>query len=530
MKKGYLAIVLHTHLPFIKHPEEEFFIEENWLYEAITESYLPLLYNFYKLRDEGIKFKITMSLTPPLSNMLLDDLLINRFKRYINLRIALLQDLLKKEKDTKKKENYQFYFERFKTLYEFFKNTLRGNVINGFKELQNEGFIDVITCTATHEILPLETHRKIQEVQVELGVENYKRIFGKKPRGIWLGECAYAPPVSEILAKYGIEYTILDAHGLINAKPTAFYGISAPIVSKDGVAFFGRDPEASKQVWSAKEGYPGDFNYREFYKDIVYEINETRIKKYIHPAGFKVESGIKIHKITGNVGLEKKELYDRKKALEMVDIHAGNYMFNRERQIDYLSSVMDRPPIVVAPFDTELFGHWWFEGPEFLATLLRKIDKYSEVIETITLSEYIDKHPVMQVSEPAISSWGDGGYFRVWLNDNTDWIYPHLSVIGKRMINLATQYDKPKNKLQERALNMCSKELLLSESSDWAFLITVGSAVNYATEMQRFHINAFNKLYKEIIDDNIDEKFLSYLEEKDSIFPFLDYRIFKEKG
>jgi 1,4-alpha-glucan branching enzyme len=528
MKKGYLAIVLHSHLPFVKHPEEEFFIEENWLYEAITESYLPLLYNFYKLRDEGVQFRLTMSLTPPLSNMLLDDLLMNRFKRYINLRIALLEDLLKKETNAKKIENYIFYKERLNTLYNFFKNTLKGNIINGFKQLQNDGFLDVITCTATHEILPLETHRKIQEVQVEVGVENYKRIFRKSPRGIWLGECAYAPPVSEILAKYGVEYTILDAHGLINAKPSPFYGISAPIASKDGVVFFGRDPEASKQVWSAKEGYPGDFNYREFYKDIVYEIDDKSIKKYIHPAGFKVDSGIKIHKITGNVGLDKKEFYDRNKALEMVETHAGNYMFNREKQIEYLSSIMDRPPLVVAPFDTELFGHWWFEGPEFLASLFRKIYNYSEVIETITLFEYIDKHPVMQISEPAISSWGDGGYFKVWLNDNTDWVYPHLSVIGKRMLNLAKSFKTPKNKLQERALNMCARELLLAESSDWAFLITVGSAVNYATEMQKFHINAFNKLYNEILEDNIDEVFLTYLEEKDSIFPFLDYKIFNE--
>lgn len=529
MKKGFLAVVLHSHLPFVKHPEEEFFIEENWLYEAISESYLPLLYNFYKLKEERVKFRLTMSLTPPLSNMLSDKLLMDRFKRYINLRIALLEDLLKKEKDERRKENYIFYKDRLKSLFIFFKDTLKGNIINGFKELQEEGFIDVITCTATHEILPLETHRKIQEVQVEVGVENYKRIFGRNPRGIWLGECAYAPPVSEILAKYGIEYTILDAHGIINAKPAPFYGISAPIVSNDGVVFFGRDPEASKQVWSAKEGYPGDFNYREFYKDIVYEIDEKILKKYIHPAGFKVDSGIKIHKITGNVGLDKKELYNRAKALEMVETHAGNYMFNRERQIEYLASIMDKPPIVVAPFDTELFGHWWFEGPEFLANLFRKIDKYSEVIETITLSEYIDKFPIMQVAEPAISSWGDGGYFKVWLNDNTDWIYPHLHVIGKRMLHLANQFYKPKNKLQERALNMCARELLLAESSDWAFLITVGSAVNYATEMQKFHINAFNKLFYEIIEDKIDENFLSFLEIKDSIFLFLDYKIFSEK-
>lgn len=525
--KGYLAIVLHSHLPFVKHPEEEFFIEENWLFEAIIESYLPLLYNFYKLRDEGIDFHLTISLTPPLSNMLSDKLLMGRFKRYVNLRIELIKDIIK-EKEGKEKENLLFYKERYETLYNFFKDTLKGNVINGFIELQNQGFLEVITCTATHELLPLEVHNEIREVQVELGVINYQRIFGKPPKGIWLGECAYTPPIDEILAKYGINYTILDAHGLINAKPKPFYGISAPIVSSSSVVFFGRDPEAAKQVWSADEGYPGDFNYREFYKDIVYDLNEKRLKNFIHPAGFKFDSGIKIHKITGKVGLDKKEFYDRKKAMEMVDTHAGNYMFNREKQIEYLSGIMDRKPIVVAPFDTELFGHWWFEGPEFLAELFRKIHKYSSVIKTITLSQYLEEYPVLQVAEPAVSSWGDGGYFRVWLNDKTDWIYPHLYSIGKKMLEIVEKIE-PKTELQKRALNQLGRELLLAESSDWAFLITVGTAVNYATERENFHINAFNKLYDQILEDNIDENFLKYLENKDSIFPFLDYKIFKKR-
>ena len=524
--KGYLAIVLHSHLPFVKHPEEEFFIEENWLFEAILESYLPLLYNLYRLKKEDIPFKITMSLTPPLSNMLLDALLMDRFKRYVNSRIELTKELIKEGGSAK--ENLIFYRARFETLFNFFENELKGNVINGFKKLEQDGDLEVITCSATHEILPLEVHRKIQEVQVQLGIENYRQIFGKDPKGIWLGECAYAPPISQILSKYGIKYTILDAHGLFNAKPAPLYGIHAPIVSEDGVAFFGRDPEASKQVWSAKEGYPGDFNYREFYKDIVYELDSEKIKTYIHPAGFKFDSGIKIHRITGHVGLDKKELYNRNKAEEMVEIHAGNYMFNRERQIEYLSHIMDRKPIVVAPFDTELFGHWWFEGPDFLYKLFKKIHKDSSVVKTITLSQYLEEYPVLQVSSPAISSWGDGGYFKVWLNDSTDWIYPHLYTIGKKMLGIVNKIKNP-NEIQKRALNMLGRELLLAESSDWAFLITVGTAVSYAKERQTFHINAFNKIYNEILNNNIDETFLDYLEQRDSIFPFLNYNIFTEE-
>ncbi len=527
MRKGYLSIILHSHLPFIKHPEYEYFLEENWLYEAITETYLPLYIAFDKLRKEGIKFQITMSITPPLVHMLTDPLLTKRYKRYLKNRILLVKELLKRDKE--RKEILKFYLDRFEMLYEVFHNELNENILSGFKELQEQGFLEIITCTATHEILPLELNERIREVQVEIGVETYKRTFGKPPKGIWLGECAYTRGIEKILKDNDIRFTILDTHGILYADPTPLYGVHAPIYSEEGVAFFGRDPEASKQVWSAQEGYPGDFNYREFYRDIGYDIPVEMVKKYLHPAGFRFDSGIKMHRITGKVPLSEKKLYNRKRALEMVDTHAGNFMFNREREVEYLLSIMDREPIIVAPFDTELFGHWWFEGPDFIEAVLRKIDRYSHIIQTITPSNYLKKYPVNQVSLPAPSTWGDGGYFKVWLNDKNDWIYPYLNTMGKRMIELAEQIENP-DKITERALNQLGRELLLAESSDWAFLITVGTAVDYSVDREKFHINAFNELEKEIKSNNINERLLAFLSEKDSIFPFLNYRIFRRKG
>ncbi len=529
MRKGYLSIVLHSHLPFVKHPEYDYFLEENWLYEAITETYLPLYIAFDKLRKEGIKFQITMSITPPLIHMLADPLLTRRYKSYLENRLFLTRDLLKAYgRDKQKGEILRFYSDRFEKLYEIFHNRLNENIVLGFKELQDQGFLEIITCTATHEILPLEPNERIREVQVELGIETYRRAFNKLPRGIWLGECAYTKGIEKILADNHIKFTILDTHGILYANPTPLYGVHTPIYSEEGVAFFGRDPEASKQVWSAQEGYPGDFNYREFYRDIGYDLPVEMVKKYLHPAGFRFDSGIKMHRITGKVPLDKKELYNRKRAVEMVDTHAGNFMFNREREAEYLLSIMDREPIIVAPFDTELFGHWWFEGPDFIEAVLRKIDKHSHIIQTITPFSYLKKYPVNQVSLPAPSTWGDGGYFKVWLNEKNDWIYPHLDGMGKRMIKLAEQFEDP-NEITGRALNQLGRELLLAESSDWAFLVTVGTAANYSVDREKFHINAFNELEKGIKSNNIDKKLLVFLEEKDSIFPFLNYKIFRRK-
>lgn len=528
MTQGYVALVLHSHLPYIKHPEEEYFLEENWLFEAITESYLPLLDTFFKLESEKINFKLTVSITPPLANMLKDPLLIERYYRYLTSRVELARDEKNFEKHPQKRKALLFYEERLTRLLEIFENDLNFDILNGFSHFYKKGIIELITCTATHEILPLEQNSAVREAQVKIGVNSFKKYFGKYPRGIWLGECAYMPGLDRILAKYGIEFTILDTNGVLFGKPTPVFGINAPVVSENGIVFFGRDPKASKQVWSAQEGYPGDFNYREFYRDIGYEITLEKVKKYMHPAGFRFDSGIKIHKITGKVPLKDKEVYDPEEAIKKAEEHAGNFMFNLERESEYLNKLYRKQPLIVMPFDTELFGHWWFEGPNFLYFLFKKINNFSEILKTITLTEYIDKNPIAQLSQPNTSTWGDGGYFKVWLNDNTDWIYPHLNVMGKRMIEMVNRYKNP-TPLERRALNQMARELLLADSSDWAFLITVGTAINYATDRQNFHINAFNLLYENLLSKQINKKFLEYLEERDSIFPELKYEIFKEQ-
>ncbi len=528
-KRGYLSIVLHSHLPFIKHPEHEFFLEENWLFEAITETYLPLYISFERLRRNGVKFQLSMSITPPLISMLTDSLLMERYQRYLDGRLSFLRNEIYENKESaREKKILQFYLNRFEELNYFFDIKLNRDILSGFKKLQEQGFLEIITCTATHTILPLELNERIREVQVEVGIDAYKRVFGHAPKGIWLGECAYTNGVEKILANNGIKFTFLDTHGVLYAEPQPLYGVHAPIYSEEGVAFFGRDPEASKQVWSAREGYPGDFNYREFYRDIGYEIPVEKVNKYLHPGGFRFDSGIKMHKITGNVPLSKKELYNRENAIRAADTHAGNFMFNIEKEAEYLLSIMDREPIIVAPFDTELFGHWWFEGPDFIESLLRKIDKYSDKIETITPFNYLKKYPTNQLSLPAPSTWGDGGYFSVWLNEKNDWVYPHLYMMGKRMIELAEKITTPNN-IVERALTQMGRELLLAESSDWTFLITTGTASNYSIDRVKFHINAFNEFYEEVKNNIIDKNLLEFLEERDSIFPFLDYRIFRRK-
>jgi 1,4-alpha-glucan branching enzyme len=373
--------------------------------------------------------------------------------------------------------------------------------------------------------LPLKNNENAIRAQVKVAVQEYERIFGRRPNGIWLAECAYTPGIDKILKEEQIRFFFLEAHGLLYATPRPRYGVFAPIYCPSGVAAFGRDVESAQQVWSADSGYPGDPDYREFYRDLGYDLDYEYVKPYLHSDGIRRNIGIKYHRITGKVGLAAKEPYNPEWARNKAASHAGNFVFNRAKQVEYLASVLDRPPLVVSMYDAELFGHWWYEGPKFIDYVFRKMHYDTQIVKPITPSEYLDKFPKNQVATPAASSWGDKGYYEVWLNGANDWIYRHLHKAAERMTEMARE-NNDVHGLKRRALNQAARELLLAQSSDWAFIMTTGTMVAYAEKRTRDHLVNFTSLFEQIKRDSIDEAYLGSLEYKNNIFPQIDYKVF----
>jgi len=282
--------------------------------------------------------------------------------------------------------------------------------------------------------------------------------------------------------------------------------------------------ESSKQVWSAEEGYPGDYDYREFYRDIGFDLEYDYIRPYLHEDGIRINTGIKYYRITGP-GSEKQP-YDPHRAMEKVSEHAANFMFNREKQAEFLYEKIGRRPILTAPYDAELFGHWWYEGPEWINMLLRKVVHDQKTLRLITPSEYLKENPTLQVSMPSMSSWGHKGYAEVWLEGSNDWIYRHLHKAAERMTELADRFARI-NGLTRRALNQAARELLLAQSSDWAFIMKTGTMVEYAVKRTKDHLLRFNRLYEEIQGSRVDEGFLSMLEERDNLFPDINFEVYR---
>jgi 1,4-alpha-glucan branching enzyme len=532
--QGYLSLLLHAHLPWVREPEHARFLEENWYYEALTETYLPLLLMLEDLIRDGVDFRLGMTITPTLLSMFRDGLLQDRYQK----RIEGLIELAEKEMGRHRRggiflENARFYHERFSNMRRYWLETCGRDPTAGFRRLQELGRLEIVTSAATHGFLPLLRHEPAAvRAQIEVAVEEHRSAFGTRPQGFWLPECGYYPGLDEVLAEHGILYFFLDTHGVLQGSTRAHHGAYAPIVCPSGVAAFARDPECSKQVWSADHGFPGDPEYREFYRDVGFDLPLDDVAPYIAPDGVRIQTGIKYHRVTGK-GMEK-EPYVRGRAMQRAAEHAGVFLRWRQRQVEWLAPRMDRPPIIVAPYDAELFGHWWFEGPEWLNFLLRKCAFDQDTVLTVTPSEYLAEFPEGQESTPCLSSWGEGGYCDVWLNGRNDWIYPRLHRAAARVARAAHRHRSASGVLR-RLLDQAGRELLLAQASDWPFILKSGTAEEYARSRFTENLGSFEELMDTAervaggAEVNEPEaRRLEDLERKDTVFPGLRYETFRE--
>jgi 1,4-alpha-glucan branching enzyme len=529
MPVGYWCPVLHAHLPYVRHPEYPQFLEEDWFFEALTETYIPLVSVLDGLLQDGVEYRLTMTLSPPLVSMLTDGLLVSRYHRHLDRLVELSEKEIARTKreDHRFQDVARFYFDELRRLRSIFRETYDSDLLRAFRKHRDAGKLEIITCGATHGFLPLmDPVPEAVRAQVHVAAQHYRRHFGRDASGIWLPECGYLPGHERFLREVGLRFSFLESHGLTDAHPRPSAGVHAPIVSPGGIVFFGRDMESSRQVWSAESGYPGDVDYREFYKDVGWELPLDYLEPYLGD-GQRRNLGIKYHRVTGKVSLGDKQPYVREWAMGKAASHAGDFLSNRQKQVEHLAGTLGRPPLVLSPYDAELFGHWWFEGPDFLNFLFRKMHFDQDVVKPTTPSEYLDRFPELEVCQPPMCTWGAKGYAEVWLNEGNHWIYPHLDMAAERMVELARRFEYP-NDRERRALNQAARELLLAQSSDWAFIMKTNTTVEYANKRTRDHIARFDYLYRMLATGGfLEEPILREFEERDNIFPAIDYRVYR---
>ncbi|WP_456278284.1 1,4-alpha-glucan branching protein domain-containing protein [Bacillus sp. AK128] len=508
MSYMYINFVLHAHLPYVRHREANR-LEERWLYEAITETYIPLLWNL----ETGGNQLWTISFSPPLMEMLADPLIQRRYLHHLDKTDSLIKKELEKTSSDKELKVAHFYQERFLAIRETFLKWNQ-NLLTGFKYYFEQGKIECITSSATHTFLPyLQTEQGLH-MQITHGISCFEKHFGVRPKGMWLPECAFTPGVDKRLHLEGINFTFVDEHALLHADPTPKNGVGAPVYSPHGVALFSRNQALSNYIWSSSYGYPGDHDYREFYRDIAYDRDWEYILPYIHPEGIRVDTGLKYHRITGNT--EEKEFYDPDIARKKVEGHAHHFRSILQQQLNDYGNQAFPPHIVTLPFDAELFGHWWFEGPKWLDELLsHEINR----VEAITPTSFLKRHHQdLETAHVSFSTWGRDGYGDVWLNEKNEWMYRHLHWMEKKLIEI-TATEKRDDGLTKRAIQQLARDWMLATSSDWAFILDNESASHYADRRCKEHINRFHFLIENLNNKTLSEELLVNLE---ADYPFLE--------
>ncbi len=525
-----IALVLNAHLPFVRKPQYRQFYEERWLFEVISETYLPLLRMFRKLELENIPFRVNMVLSPTLLAMLSDELLCERYIEYLDNQIELAQKERRRlAGDPVFEPLADLYFAMYSRSREEFEDLYGRNIIRAFDYFSKKGYIELMTTAATHAFLP--TYSDIPEAidaQIESAIIAHRMEFGKNPSGFWLPQLGWYPGLEKHLRAYNLKYTIVTTKGALLGSPSPFYGSFSPVMTASHIAAFIRDAGATKAIWSETEGYPAHSVYRDFYRDIGYDLDLS----YLAPHLYGVErgyTGFKYWAVTGKT--DNKRPYEPSAASAQAIMHAHAYLSDRKVQARAASYWMkDRSPIIVCPYDAELFGHWWFEGIQFLEAFFRTMSRKDEEnpLRLVTMSEYLSENPSCPRSEPEFSSWAEGGYAEAWLDGRNDWVLRHTRRAAERMRELTIRFPNESG-LRERILNQAAREVLLAMSSDWALLLRSGKSADLAAKQIRESIYNFNHIYEMLSAHTVETEWLTSLEKRNNIFPYMNYHVFAPK-
>lgn len=558
---GCLCIVLHGHLPYVLH-HGSYPHGEAWLYEAAAETYLPILDMIGEAALLQARPAVTIGLTPILLEQLANDYFKTGFVVYLNERIdRARQD--RREFESRNELHFAYLAERWEQWYgrnlQTFERINR-DIPSEFAARFREGHIQLLTSNATHCYMPMVLNDQMLNAQMSCGTLASKKHLGVMPRGMWLPECAYRPHwehwlpavlydnprnrpgIESFIAAAGVTHFFVDTHLITgghplgtldqgNFRPVSEHGMywdprrgwrqplsPVGVVSEPqtpAVFAFARHPRVSEQVWSGSIGYPGAGEYLEFHRK-------------------SGERGLRYHKVTDNKApLSDKHPYYPDDIQGKVFEHARHFCDVVREVLQAYKNETGRAGVVVAPFDAELFGHWWFEGPRFLRDVILTLNRESD-IRLLTAEEALYHHPADKVMRLPEGSWGEKGNHSVWINDRNRWMweieYRAEGRFLKLLHELPWQTSEPVRQMMRRA----GRQLLLLQSSDWPFVVHSHGAVDYG--IQRFSGHATNFDRATLIAEHlaaggtvtpVQQSEIDEMDAHDVVFPDIDLNWWK---
>ncbi len=524
-----LVFVLHGHLPYARR-QGQWPHGEEWIHEAASSTYLPLLIALTDMAERGVPFRLTIGLTPILMEQLADANVLRSFEEYVEdrLRRAETDDARFTTQGAAHEATVaRYYAHHFGQVLEAFRVRFGRDIVGAFAALQRSGHVEIMVCAATHGYLPLLGRASSIAAQLQVGIESYRAHVGTTPSTIWLPECAYRPAqgglpgIESFLEAQGLnlfftESQNLEEAPLVGGAPGPAMTFAPYRIAQSHVQVVARNQRLAEQVWSRWQGYPGDDDYREFHRK-------------------DAESGLWYWRITGDaVDLGEKALYDPEVAARRIEEHAQHFVTVVEDEARQWQEANGMPGLVCAAYDAELFGHWWFEGVQWLARVLEIASQADHpTITTATAGGFVAAHPARDAVDLPPSSWGRYRTDYTWNNEKTAWMWPIVHERERRMESLVARYPRATGAARA-TLTQAGRELLLLESSDWPFLVTTGQASEYATRRFNAHVKRFDRLTTLLANGTEGSRYAVHLcarlERLDNPFPNLDYHVFQNRG
>jgi 1,4-alpha-glucan branching enzyme len=534
----------------------------DWLMEAAVDCYIPLLDALNGLVEQGISPKTVVGISPVLAEQLANPTFVTGLFEYLQSKIESAggdADYFASDGQPRIAELARRSRDHYTQVFARFRRTYDRSLTAAFKSLQDAGHVEIASCGATHGYFPLLSRDTSIQAQVKQAVSTHKKHFGRSPKGFWLPECAYRPSyewsypvdpadgsgetfvrngVEEFLAENGIRYFITEEHMLQGTTSLGDYGDKCDTVkgiwdrynahftpdgversnntpylvrSRNGiepeVAVFARDPKIAGLVWCPTGGYPADEWYREFHKQ-------------------HFPSGHRYWRVSGmNVDLDAKHPYEPERASERTQAHAEHFVSVVKESLRAHLQRFGEPGVVCAAYDTELFGHWWSEGVDWLKRVIELMARDPE-IELSTGSECLEANPPTATVALPEGSWGQGGFHWVWMNPDTKWTWELIYSAEAEMSDLAREFGRVES--ARRALKQAARELLVLQASDWQFNISTGGSGDYSEQRVKEHYGNFERLaglVRQAADGQLsqdDLDFLEYCEQRTQLFEETD--------